>query len=161
MKEFVVRYIYLDSWKNLPEDEKTLVEQAYNIAEKAYAPYSKFYVGASVLLEDGTVVLGSNQENIAFPSGTCAERTALFYAGANFPDKKIKKIVVVAKGDFVDTENVLSPCGSCRQVMLESEQRQKEPIEVILVSQNEKTIRLKQVQDLLPFAFTESNKLEE
>lgn len=153
MEELRIQYNLLNSWKELSEQDKLLVEKAYQIAEKAYAPYSHFHVGASVLLEDGTVVLGNNQENVAFPSGTCAERTALFYAGANFPDKEIFKIVIVAKGELTDFENILSPCGGCRQVMLESEQRQNKPIEVILVSQNEKTILLKSVKDLLPFAF--------
>ncbi len=153
MKELIIRYAYLDSWKELPEEDKELVGKAYQASEKAYAPYSNFFVGASVLLEDGTIVLGNNQENAAFPSGTCAERTAVFYAGANFPDKKIKKIAVVAKGDFADPDSLLSPCGGCRQVMLESEQRQDEPIEIILVSGNERTVRLKSVRDLLPFAF--------
>lgn len=153
MKELIIRYTYLDSWKELPAEDQILVEKAYQAAEKAYAPYSGFFVGASVLLEDGTVVQGNNQENAAFPSGICAERTALFYAGATYPDKKILKIVVVAKGDFADMESLLSPCGGCRQVMLESEERQNEPIEVILVSQNEKTVLLKTVRDLLPFAF--------
>ncbi len=154
MKELSINYELFDTWKDLSQDDQVLVQKAYEIAKKAYAPYSKFHVGASVLLEDGSIVLGNNQENVAFPSGTCAERTALFYAGANFPDKKIIKIVVVAKGEFADLESVLSPCGGCRQVMLESELRQETPIEVILVSQNEKTIRLKSVKDLLPFAFT-------
>lgn len=154
MEELRIQYNLLNSWKELPEQDKFLVKKAYQIAEKAYAPYSHFHVGASVLLEDGTIILGSNQENAAFPSGTCAERTALFYAGANFPDKKILKIAIVAKGEFTKIDSILSPCGGCRQVMLESEQRQNKPIEVILVSQNEKTILLKSVKDLLPFAFT-------
>lgn len=158
MEELRIQYQLLDSWKQLPDDEKELVEKAYEISAKAYAPYSGFHVGACLLLEDGTIVLGNNQENAAFPSGTCAERTALFYAGANFPDKKIKTLVVVAKGDFVDFESVLSPCGGCRQVMLESETRQETPIKVILVSQNERTIALNSVGDLLPFAFSNSKK---
>lgn len=154
MKELHISYDLFESWKDLSQEDQLLVDKAYEIAAKAYAPYSKFHVGATVLLEDGTIVLGNNQENVAFPSGTCAERTALFYAGANHSDKKIIKIVIVAKGEFADLESVLSPCGGCRQVMLESEMRQDTPIEVILVSQNEKTIRLKSVADLLPFAFT-------
>lgn len=153
MEEIRIQYTSFNSWKELAEDEQGLVEQAYLAASKAYAPYSKFHVGAAVLLEDGTIVLGSNQENAAFPSGLCAERTALFYAGANYPDKKILKLIIVATGDFVKMETILSPCGGCRQVMMESEQRQTTPIKVILVSQNEKTIVLNSVKDLLPFAF--------
>ena len=153
MKEIVIRYQEFDSWKELSSDIQLLVEKAYEVAENAYAPYSNFQVGASLLLDDGTIVLGSNQENAAYPSGMCAERTALFYAGANFPTKKIKKIVIVSKGVFPVAESVLSPCGSCRQVMIESEKRQVDAIEVILVNQNNKTIQFNSTIDLLPFAF--------
>jgi len=153
MEELHLKYDLLKSWKELPTDEQQLVEKAYEVAANAYAPYSKFHVGAAALLEDGTVVLGSNQENIAFPSGLCAERTALFYAGANFPNKKIDKLIIVAKGDFVTMETLLSPCGGCRQVIVESETRQKTPIKIVIVSQNEQTLVLSSGKDLLPFAF--------
>lgn len=153
MKEIVIRYQEFDSWKELSNDIQLLVEKAYEVAENAYAPYSNFQVGASLLLDDGTVVLGSNQENAAYPSGMCAERTALYYAGANFPTKKIKKMVIVSKGASPVAESVLSPCGACRQVMIESEKRQADAIEVILVNQNNKTIQFNSTIDLLPFAF--------
>lgn len=143
----------LDHWLELSQEDQQLVEKAYSISEKAYAPYSKFHVGAAVLLENNEIVLGSNQENIAFPSGLCAERVALFYAGANFPQQIVKKIVIVAKGDLVPMDKILSPCGGCRQVMLETEVRQKTPYEVILVSQNGQTIIFNAAIDLLPFAF--------
>lgn len=135
------------------KQKRELIEAAREATQTSYAPYSTYNVGAAVLLDNGEIVKGSNQENAAYTNGICAERTALFYAGATYPDKKILKIVVVAKGDFADMESLLSPCGGCRQVMLESEERQNEPIEVILVSQNEKTVLLKTVRDLLPFAF--------
>jgi len=153
MRELTVKYNQFDSWKSLSSENQSLVEAAYKISENAYAPYSKFLVGAAVLLENGEVVLGSNQENIAFPSGLCAERVALFYAGANFPNVKVVKIAIVAVGDLVAKDKILSPCGGCRQVMLESEVRQKSPYEVILVSQNEMTIIFQAAKDLLPFAF--------
>lgn len=153
MKELHIKYELHNSWKELPMEEQRLVENAYEVAANAYAPYSKFHVGAATLLDDGTIVLGSNQENIAFPSGMCAERTALFYAGANYPDKKIEKLIIVAKGDFVTMETLLSPCGGCRQVIVESETRQATPIKIILVSQNEQTLILYSAKDLLPFAF--------
>lgn len=153
MEEIRIHYQLLKSWKELPKEDQHLVVQAFEIAEKAYAPYSNFKVGAVVLLENGTIVAGNNQENSAFPSGTCAERTALFYAGANHPEQIIQKIVVCAKGEFTSFDSILSPCGGCRQVMLESEMRQSHPIEVILVSKNEQTICLRSVTDLLPFAF--------
>lgn len=153
MKEVTIRYDLLESWQELPQEDRLLVEQAYAISQDAYAPYSNFLVGAAVLLENGKVVLGSNQENIAFPSGLCAERVALFYTGANYPDQKVLKIAIVAKGELLPENNVLSPCGSCRQVMLESEIRQSQPFEVILVSQTGKTMIFKSAVDLLPFAF--------
>lgn len=153
MKELSIKYRLLDDWADLPTEDADLVSQAYKISEDAYAPYSKFKVGAAVLLDNDEVVLGSNQENIAFPSGLCAERVALFYAGANFPENKVKKLVIVAKGDLVPVDNVLSPCGSCRQVMLETEARQNQSYEVILVSQNGKTLIFSKASDFLPFAF--------
>ena len=104
-------------------------------------------------MEDKSIILGSNQENIAYPSGLCAERVALFYAGAIYPNLKVKKICVVAKGDLIPKENWVSPCGSCRQVMAESQNRQKEPIEIILVSQNNRVLVFHSVTDLLPFVF--------
>lgn len=148
-----VKYEYYDSWKSLDESDIDLVKKAYDVMENAYAPYSKFRVGASLLMEDGTLITGSNQENIAYPSGLCAERVALFYAGANYPDKKINTLCVVAKGDLVPTEEILSPCGGCRQVMLETENRQGNAFRVILVSQNEKTVVFNSARDLLPLAF--------
>ena len=102
---------------------------------------------------DGSFVLGNNQENAAFPSGICAERVALFYAGANFPNKKVITLCIVAKGDLMPASQLLSPCGGCRQVMLESENRQKQPIRVLLVNQDGRTMILDSVIQLLPFGF--------
>lgn len=153
MNTYSIDYKLFDSSSELPLSDQHLVDLAYKVSKDAYAPYSKFHVGAAVLLDNGEIVLGSNQENIAFPSGLCAERVALFYAGANFPNQVVKKIVIVAKGDLVPLDKILSPCGSCRQVMLETEVRQKTPYEVILVSQNGKTLIFNAASDLLPFAF--------
>ncbi len=149
----VVSYTRFESWKSLPEQDKRLVEQAINISESAYAPYSKFHVGASVLLSNGEVVTGSNQENIAYPSGLCAERVALFYAGANYPNEKVDTLCIVAKGDLLPVDKILSPCGACRQVMLETETRQEKSYRVILVSQNEVCIVFDSAEELLPLAF--------
>lgn len=152
-KNITISYLDLEDYSQLLTDEIALVEKAYQIAEKAYAPYSEFKVGAAVLLANDEVVQGSNQENIAYPSGLCAERVALFYAGANFSDQAVKTIAIVAKGELLPFEKILSPCGSCRQVMLETEIRQNEEYKVILVSQNRRTIVFSSVKDLLPFAF--------
>ncbi len=154
MKErFEFNYDLLSNWKELPIEEHVLVEQAYAAMENAYAPYSEFKVGACALMDDGSFVLGNNQENAAFPSGICAERVALFYAGANFPNKKVITLCIVAKGDLMPASQLLSPCGSCRQVMLESENRQKQPIRVLLVNQDGRTMILDAVIQLLPFGF--------
>lgn len=152
-KEIVVQYEDLESWRQLEEKDQLLVKKAYEIAENAYAPYSAFHVGAAVELTNGQIVLGSNQENIAFPSGLCAERVALFFAGANYPKEEVKTICVVAKGELLPFENLLTPCGACRQVMLETEIRQTTQYRIILVSQNERTVIFKSANDLLPFAF--------
>jgi cytidine deaminase len=152
-KEITIKYSEFLDWKELPISEITLVEKAYSMCEKAYAPYSNFQVGASVLLSNGEIVSGNNQENIAYPSGLCAERVALFFAGANFPMEKVETVVVVAKGDLVPFDKLLSPCGSCRQVLMESEMRQEKNIRVVLVSQNGRTIVFNSILDLLPFAF--------
>ena len=130
-----------------------LVQKARDVAENAYAPYSKFYVGAAIEMTDGTVVVGSNQENIAYPSGLCAERTALFHAGAVHPNKIIKRIVIVANGDLIGVNDIIAPCGSCRQVMVESATRQATAYEVYLVSMNNRTIFIPDVYTLLPFYF--------
>jgi cytidine deaminase len=152
-KNLTISYKEFDNWKELSADDIELVEKALDVSKDAYAPYSKFYVGASLRMEDKSIILGSNQENIAYPSGLCAERVALFYAGAIYPNLKVKKICVVAKGDLIPKENWVSPCGSCRQVMAESQNRQKEPIEIILVSQNNRVLVFHSVTDLLPFVF--------
>ena len=99
------------------------------------------------------IITGSNQENIAYPSGLCAERVALFYAGANLPNEKVQTLCVVAKGDLLPIEKILSPCGACRQVMLETEVRQNLKYRIILVSQNGVAIVFNSAEDLLPLAF--------
>ncbi len=154
MKEsFTFNYQLFSNWTDLPEQEQRLVDKAYEAMENAYAPYSEFKVGACALMDDGSFILGNNQENAAFPSGICAERVALFYAGANFPNKKVLTLCIVAKGELMPASQLLSPCGGCRQVMLESENRQKQPIRVILVNQDGRTMVLDSVIQLLPFGF--------
>jgi cytidine deaminase len=152
-KTLTISYQEFENWTSLGSKEQELVHKAYSIAEKAYAPYSNFRVGAMLLLEDGTEVAGNNQENIAYPSGLCAERVALFYAGANFPETAIQTLVIVAKGDLIKQDDCVSPCGSCRQVIAESEKRQKTNIRVILVSESGRTFIFEKGTDLLVFAF--------
>ena len=153
MKEFkIVTKIVISSYIELGEKEKKLIDLAKNATKDAYAPYSQFRVGAAVLLENGEMITGNNQENIAYPSGMCAERVALYYANATFPDVKVKAIAVAAyfEGDYVEK---ISPCGSCRQVLQEAENRYKSPIRILLYGKNEVYI-VESVKDLMPLSFS-------
>ena len=152
-KEYSFKFQLYPNWESLQTVEISVVNKAFEAMEKAYAPYSKFKVGAALLLEDGQIIQGNNQENIAYPSGLCAERVALFHAGAQFPGIVVDLICIVAKGDLMPISQLLSPCGACRQVMLESENRQNKPIRIILVNQDNRTMCIDSVQNLLPFGF--------
>ena len=151
-KEFKFTYKTLPL-ESLDGNDLLLVEKAVSGMDNAYAPYSNFKVGASVKLENGEIVVGNNQENIAYPSGLCAERVALFYVGANYPNVSIETICIVGKGDLIPIDSILAPCGACRQVMIESEQRQSKPIRVILVNQNKTVVVIETVKHFLPFIF--------
>ncbi|MDR1746280.1 MAG: cytidine deaminase [Tannerella sp.] len=133
-----------------PADNK-LRERAIEAALHAYAPYSHFQVGASVLLADGTIVIGNNQENIAYPSGLCAERVALFTAGANFPYTPPIAIAIIAIKNGVIQEQI-SPCGACRQVMIEIERRSATSLRILNCG-NEQTLIVSKAADLMPLAF--------
>ena len=137
----------------LSNEEQQLVSNAKSAFKTAYAPYSGFLVGASVLLENGEVINGSNQENVAYPSGLCAERVALFYAGAKYPNIKVNTIAVSVLSKNFDVTDVISPCGACRQVMAEYEDKQDKPIKVILHSPTDEVLIANRVEDLLPFMF--------
>ena len=137
----------------LSAEEQQLVSNAKSAFKTAYAPYSGFLVGASVLLENGEVINGSNQENVAYPSGLCAERVALFYAGAKHPNIKVNTIAVSVLSKNFDVTDVISPCGACRQVMAEYEDKQDNPIKVILHSPTDEVLIANRVEDLLPFMF--------
>jgi cytidine deaminase len=137
----------------LETKDQELIANAKEAFITAYAPYSGFLVGASVLLDNGEIVNGSNQENVAYPSGLCAERVAMFYAGAKFPDAKIKAIAVSVISKNFKVTDVISPCGACRQVMAEYEDKQAQPIKVILHSPTDDVLIADTVQDLLPFMF--------
>ena len=152
-KEYSFKFQLYPNWESLQTVEISVVNKAFEAMENAYAPYSKFKVGAALLLEDGQIIQGNNQENIAYPSGLCAERVALFHAGAQFPGIAVDLICIVANGDLMPISQLLSPCGACRQVMLESENRQNKPIRIILVNQDNRTMCIDSVQNLLPFGF--------
>ncbi|MFZ5940257.1 MAG: cytidine deaminase [Bacteroidota bacterium] len=136
----------------LPEDSRDLVEQAREASRRAYAPYSQFRVGAAVQLENGEIITGNNQENSAYPSGLCAERVALFYAGSRFPGVAVVKMAIAAFHKEKYLTHPVYPCGDCRQVMLEYELRGKQPIQVILYG-SEKIQVVKSTKDLLPLPF--------
>ncbi len=140
------------SYDELPKNYLPLIEEAKKQTEKAYVPYSKFHVGAAVLLANGTIIGGNNQENAAYPSGLCAERTVVFYANSQFPDEPIRAIAVAAytDGDFL--REPITPCGGCRQVLIETEKRFNSDMEVLMYGK-EKIIVLKSAKDLLPFRF--------
>ena len=132
-----------------------LVEEARQATFRSYAPYSHFSVGAAILLDNGVTVPGSNQENAAYPSGTCAERSACFFAHARYPEARFLKIAIAARttdGEFIDEP--VAPCGSCRQALLEYETLAGRPVEVMLVGR-ERIFRIPSVASLLPFSFSE------
>ena len=131
--------------------ERTLCEAAYEAAENAYAPYSRFKVGAAVLLANGQVVTGSNQENAAYPSGLCAERVALFHAGHQYPDMPVVALAIAAATNGRQVESI-SPCGACRQVLLEAEQRYGKPMKVLLCGTKEVVVA-ESAESLLPLCF--------
>ena len=143
-----------DSVDELPDDVKVLMERAVTVRNTSYAPYSQFHVGAALLLDNGEIVVGSNQENAAYPSGLCAERVAIFYAGSVYPNAKILKMVITASSEEKTVEDPIPPCGACRQVMAEYQQNQEENIRILLHSPNNDVLIAHKVEDLLPFMFT-------
>ena len=141
------------TYHELSAEERKLTESALEATHRSYAPYSNFHVGAAVLLEDGTIVTGTNQENVAYPSGLCAERTALFYANSQYPDKAVKALAIVASDvDGVTNRYVISPCGACRQVMVETEKRFGKSMRVLLCGAEEVYVA-ESAASLLPLSF--------
>lgn len=142
--------------KELSEDDKQLVERAIEATASSYSPYSHFAVGAALRLSDGTIVIGSNQENAAFPSGLCAERTAIFAAGATHPDKAVTALAIAARNEAGLTAEPVSPCGACRQVILEVEQRYNCAVRILLYGTNGVYI-INSIRDLLPLCFVDES----
>ena len=155
MKEInITTKIAVYSYNELSEEYKIITAKSKEATKRSYAPYSKFCVGAALMLENGEILTGANQENAAFTSGTCAERSVLYYAGANYPGVAIKRLAIAAytNGDFVATP--ISPCGHCRQAILEYETISHKPIEIVLCGKNEVYV-LKSIKDLMPLSFSE------
>jgi cytidine deaminase len=141
----------------LPEQDKHLMELAIKATDFAYAPYSTFRVGAAVLLENGEIFTGNNQENMAYPSGLCAERVALFYAASQYPDVAVSAIAITARASDFEISNPVAPCGACRQVMAETENRSNKKMKLIMMGDKGKVQVIKGVDNILPLMFHEEN----
>ena len=152
VKEVVISYEEYSDVFEMEACDQELVKAAISAMSGAYAPYSHFHVGAAVRLSDGTVVKGANQENAAFPSGLCAERTAMFSAGANYPDRDMLSIAVAGGVMGRLAEAPATPCGACRQVMAQYQAKSGKPMSVILISAS-KIQKFAKVDDILPFIF--------
>ncbi len=152
--EYKIDIFEAKSLDELENEDSNLVIESQKVLKNAYAPYSKFNVGAAVLLENGEIITGTNQENSAYPSGLCAERVAMFYANSKYPNVAVKSIAVTAffNNDYI--AEPAPPCGACRQVLLETETRFKKPIKVILFGKDKIRI-IEGVKQLLPLSFTD------
>ena len=151
-RAYTVRMYEYDRLDELSEEQVILVNSAIKAARDAYAPYSEYHVGAALRLTNGEIIIGSNQENAAYPSGICAERVAIFYAGARHPDVPVQSIAIAAIREGILQEGPVAPCGACRQVLYEKESQGEAPMELILYGS--KTIQvINKVTDLLPLPF--------
>ena len=140
----------------LPIADKNLMEEAIKAAKMAYAPYSRFSVGAALLMEDNSIIIGNNQENAAYPSGMCAERVAIWKASSSFPNKKVKKIAIAAISSNKKLDRPVGPCGACRQTLFEYEVKQGKDVEVIFMGEVGSVVKTPSIASLLPFSFDSS-----
>ncbi len=154
-KEVSVKYQEYGALEELVEWQQALMHRAVSASKDAYAPYSTFSVGAALLLENGEVIIGNNQENVAYPSGLCAERVAIFAASATHPNMPIKAMAVTASAVDFAVDYPVSPCGGCRQSIAEYEHKQEAPIELILMGERGKVIVFESASHLLPLLFKE------
>lgn len=148
--------IIFNNIEELAQEDRMLMDKAIEARAKAYAPYSKFNVGAAFLLENGNIVLGNNQENAAYPSGMCAERVGVWKIGSEFPGVKIKKLAITAASSQNKVDKPVGPCGACRQTLSEYEINQKEPIEILFMGEVGKVVKTESLLSLLPFSFDSS-----
>ncbi len=151
-KKINVTYQEYSSVEEMVPEDQALVAAALEAQKGSYSPYSDFQVGAALLLANGVIVKGANQENIAYPSGLCAERVAMFWAGANYPDVPMETLAIAGSDHGVLCESPASPCGSCRQVMAEYQKKYNHPLKIILVG-SKRIRKFSCVEDLLPFIF--------
>ena len=157
LKENIIISYLRAKFNDLTAIEKELIQRSKDALKDAYAPYSGFLVGSSVLLSDGKIISANNQENVAFPSGLCAERVVLFNAGANYPNLEIDIIAVSAKSNLYEITDIISPCGACRQVMAEYQEKQNKKIKILLHLNNDEVLIFSSVDDLLTLLFTNPN----
>ena len=151
-KEIRIVYNEYESLDQLELRDRELAQAAIEATKGSYAPYSNFNVGAAVRLDNGQIVKGSNQENTAYPSGICAERTAMFYASANYPENAMTAIAITASQNGTLCDNPATPCGSCRQVMAQYQTKGGQPMEILLVG-GKKIWKFGKVDDVLPLIF--------
>ena len=144
--------IYTDI-SELSEEDNMLMYKAIEARKKAYAPYSKFNVGAALLLDNGEIVLGNNQESAAYPSGMCAERVAIWKAGSTYPDMKIVKLAITASSTITNVNKPIGPCGACRKTLSEYEINQKKPFKVLFMGEVGEVVVTESLLSLLPFSF--------
>ena len=156
-KKIEIQFEVFDHLSELPAEIQNLMEKAQVARENAYAPYSHFRVGAALLLLSGEVVSGNNQENAAYPSGLCAERVAVFAAGANFSNDPIIALAISARSEHQPTTEAIGPCGACRQSLAEYEQKQNSPIPIFFMGETGKINKVNSIADLLPFGFDAKN----
>lgn len=143
----------IDSIDELPTDEQVLLKQAKQAMLRAHAPYSKFKVGAAVLMSNGEIIQGNNQENASYPHGTCGEKVAINYAHSLYNNENIIKLAITASNEHGDLDHPVAPCGGCRQNIMEMEQLQNNPITIILQSDNSKVYKIESMKNLLPLTF--------
>jgi cytidine deaminase len=155
MKEINItaKLLVFESLAELKSEDQDLMKEAIEVRKTAYAPYSKFNVGAAILLDNGKIVTGSNQENAAYPSGLCAERVAIFYAGSAYPNAKIVKMAITAGSTTSITSKPIPPCGACRQSIFEYEFKQDDPIKIYFMGETGEIYMSNSIQNLLPLTF--------
>lgn len=154
MKEMIINTcIKVCAYDGFSAVDQELIDEAREAAKRCYAPYSRFGVGAAVRLADGTIVTGNNQENAAYPSGLCAERTTLFWANAQYPDIAVDTLVIAARSEAGELARPIPPCGACRQVILEVEKRYSRTIRIILFGTHESYLVEDGIKALLPLCF--------
>ena len=154
--KLTTEYTLFDDSSELDPQVRDLMNIAINTRKKAYAPYSKFSVGTAILLDNNEIIIGNNQENAAYPSGMCAERVAIYFAGAKYPEKTILKMAISASSSLKEIDIPVAPCGACRQAISEYEVKQNKSIDIYFMGETGKIIMVNSLKELLPLGFDNS-----